>query len=274
MLRVLQISDTHLSPRKRHFEPNWAPLRAWIEAEKPDLILHGGDVTVDGAGDEGDFRFCAELFSNLPVPVFAVPGNHDVGEPRHPHQPVNSDRLARWRRHLGPDYWSRDIEQWRLIGLNSQLLGSGEAEEKKQFTWLNSTMSDAHGRRIAWFLHMPLFLDHPGEGDMGYWTVKPEPRLPLLELISGYNVALIASGHVHRSRDCHRDGTHYVWAPSSGFVCGPATQPPMPGESRLGAVIYRFEGNEVEVEIKNVDGLMAYRIDDVIHEVYPPPEAA
>ena len=48
----------------------------------------------------------------------------------------------------------------------------------------------------------------------------------------------------------------------------------MSGESRLGAVIYRFDGNEVEVEIKNVDGLMAYRIDDVIHEVYPPREAA
>jgi hypothetical protein len=93
-------------------------------------------------------------------------------------------------------------------------------------------------------------------------------------LISGYNVALVASGHVHRSRDCHRDSTRYVWAPSSGFVCGPATQPPMSGESRLGAVIYRFDGNEVEVEIKNVDGLMAYRIDDVIHEVYPPREAA
>jgi hypothetical protein len=38
----------------------------------------------------------------------------------------NSERLERWRRHLGRDYWSRDLEGWRLIGLNSQLLGSGE----------------------------------------------------------------------------------------------------------------------------------------------------
>jgi 3',5'-cyclic AMP phosphodiesterase CpdA len=274
MRRVLQISDTHLSPHKRHFEPNWAPLRAWIEAQRPNLIIHGGDVTVDGADDNRDFGFCAELFKGLPAEVLAVPGNHDVGEPRHPHQPVNSERLERWRRYLGRDYWSRDLEGWRLIGLNSQLLGSGEAEEKRQLQWLEATMAQARGRSFAWFLHMPLFLEDPAEGDMGYWTVKPEPRRPLLDLIARYKVALVASGHVHRSHDRHVDGTRYIWAPSSGFVCGPATQPPMPGESRLGAVLYRFDGSEVEVEIRDVERLMTFRIDDVIHEVYPPRAAA
>ena len=107
MRRVLQISDTHLSPRKRHFEPNWPPLRAWIEAQRPDLIIHGGDVTVDGADDEERFALLRRALRGLPAPVLAVPGNHDVGEPRHPHQPVNAERLDRWRRHLGRDYWSR-----------------------------------------------------------------------------------------------------------------------------------------------------------------------
>jgi 3',5'-cyclic AMP phosphodiesterase CpdA len=206
--------------------------------------------------------------------VLAVPGNHDVGEPRHPHQPVNGERVGRWRRHLGPDYWSRDVEDWRLIGLNSQLFGSGEAEEKRQLAWLESTMAEAGGRLFAWFLHMPLFLDDPAECDMGYWTVKPAPRAPLRDLIARHKVALVASGHVHRSHDRHLDGTRYLWAPSSGFVCGPATQPPMPGEARLGAIVYRLNGRAMEAEIKDVEGLRTYRIDDVIHEVYPPREAA
>jgi alkaline phosphatase D len=34
--------------------------------------------------------------------------------------------------------------------------------------WLNETMLGAGERRIAWFLHKPLFLDDPGEGDTGY----------------------------------------------------------------------------------------------------------
>jgi hypothetical protein len=121
---------------------------------------------------------------------------------------------------------------------------------------------------------MPLFLDDPAEGDMGYWTVKPEPRARLLDLIARFKVALVASGHVHRSHDCHRDGTRYVWAPSSGFVVGPALQPPMAGESRLGAIMYRFKGGDVEIELGTVEGLTPYRIDDVVHEVYPPREAA
>jgi hypothetical protein len=186
---------------------------------------------------------------------------------------VNSERLARWHRHLGPDYWCRDIEKWRLIGLNSQLLGSGRSEEKRQLDWLKTTMSEARRRRIAWFLHMPLFLEDPVEGDIGYWTVKPDARAPLLDLISMHQVALVATGHVHRLHDRHVGRTRYLWAPSSGFVCGPATQPPMPGVSRLGVVVYRFDGTEVEAEIKDVAGLTPYRIDDVIHEVYPPHDA-
>jgi len=44
---IIQISDTHLSPVKPHFADNWAPLAAWIAAERPDLVIHTGDVTVD-----------------------------------------------------------------------------------------------------------------------------------------------------------------------------------------------------------------------------------
>ena len=71
MTRVVQISDTHLSPRKTHFVENWEPLRAWIVAQRPDLVIHTGDVTLDGAGDDEDMRYCAELMRALPAPVLA-----------------------------------------------------------------------------------------------------------------------------------------------------------------------------------------------------------
>src|SRR3712207_9202687 len=89
MIRVAQISDTHLSPGKRHFASNWEPLLAWVRQQRPDLIIHTGDVTVDGADDEEDMRYCAGLLSRLHAPVLAIPGNHDVGEAGNPHQPIN-----------------------------------------------------------------------------------------------------------------------------------------------------------------------------------------
>ena len=274
MAVVVQISDTHLSPGKAHFAENWAPLAAWVRSLSPDLVVHTGDVTVDGADVEADFGYCTALLADLGVPVVCIPGNHDVGQALSPHQPVNEARIARWRRHLGPDYWARDLEGWRLIGLNSLLFGSGEPGEEAQFAWLERTLADAAGRRLAWFMHQPLFLESPTEGETGYWGVLPRPRARLLDLARRHRVALVASGHVHKSHDRHVDGTRFVWGPSSGFLVGPGLQQDMPGEKRLGAVAYAFEPEGFTAEIVEVAGLTPFRIDDVVHEVYPPRDAA
>jgi 3',5'-cyclic AMP phosphodiesterase CpdA len=269
-MRIIQISDTHLSSGKPHFANNWPPLAAWIAAQHPDLVIHTGDVTVDGADVEEDLRHAAELMRPLGVRLRAVPGNHDVGDAGHPSQPVTDERLARWRTYFGLDRWVEDVEGIRLIGLDAMLLGSGHPEEAAQAAWLDTVMEHAEGRRIAWFLHRPLFLESPDEADTGYWSVKPEPRARLIELVRRHSVELVASGHLHRARDFRRDASRYLWAPASAFLVGPGMKaPPMPGENRLGAVLYRLEGAVLEAEIVDVAGLVPYLIDDVIDEVYP-----
>jgi len=236
-MRIIQISDTHLSPGTAHFTDNWAPLARWIGEQSPDLVIHTGDVTVDGADVTEDLRYAAELMRGLGVRFRAVPGNHDVGDPRHSRQPVNGERLQRWRAHFGPDRWVEDVEDCRLIGFDAMLLGSGEREEGLQADWLDGVMRAAADRRIAWFLHRPLFLDSPDESDTGYWSVKPQPRSWLVERMQRHSVALVASGHLHKAHDFVRNGTRYIWGPSSAFLVGPRLKaPPMAGEHRLGAV--------------------------------------
>jgi 3',5'-cyclic AMP phosphodiesterase CpdA len=269
-VRIIQISDTHLSPGKAHFADNWAPLARWIAEQRPDLVIHTGDVTVDSADIAEDMRYCAELMRGLGVRFRAVPGNHDVGDPGHRSQPVNDERLRRWRTFFGPDRWVEDIEDWRLIGLDALLIGSGEREEGVQADWLDGVMNDAGSRRIAWFLHRPLFLDNPSEGDTGYWSIKPQPRAQLLDLIKRGPVAVVASGHLHRAHDFWCDGTRYIWAPSTAFLVGPGMNaPPMAGENRLGAVTYQIEGGAIDPEIVAVPGLSTHWIDDLVEEVYP-----
>lgn len=273
-MRIIQISDTHLSPGKRHFADNWAPLAVWIAGQRADLVIHTGDVTVDGADVEDDMRYAAEMMRRLGIRFRAVPGNHDVGDARHQRQPVSDDRLARWRAHFGPDRWAEDVGGFRLIGLDAMLLGSGHPEEAAQAGWLEAVMSNAGSRRVAWFLHRPLFLDSPDEGDTGYWSVKPQPRARLLQLVRRHAVALVASGHLHKAHQTALNGVRYLWAPASSFLVGPEIQPAMPGEKRLGAVRYELDGAQLEAEIIDVPGLAAHWIDDVMDEVYPRPPAA
>src|SRR5205823_74381 len=108
MMRIIQISDTHLSPSKAHFADNWPPLARWIAEQRPDLVIHTGDITVDGAEVEEDLRYAAGLMHGLGVRFRAVPGNHDVGDAGHRPQPVNEQRLRRWCAHFGPDRWIED----------------------------------------------------------------------------------------------------------------------------------------------------------------------
>ena len=150
-MRIIHISDTHLSRRKPHFADNWPPLAAWIAAQSCDLVIHTGDVTVDGAGIEDDLRYAAKLMRSLGVRFRAVPGNHDVGDAGHPRQPVTDGRLARWRTYFGLDRWFEDVEGYRLVGLDAMLLGSGGREEAAQAAWLDGVMAGAGDRQIAWF---------------------------------------------------------------------------------------------------------------------------
>jgi 3',5'-cyclic AMP phosphodiesterase CpdA len=169
MFRIIQLSDTHISPAKAHFAANWTPLAEWIAAQKPDLVIHTGDVTVDGADSDIDLRHCAGLLGALGVPFRAVPGNHDVGDSNHRHQPVNPERVARWNRYFGTDRWFLDVEEWRLVGLDAMLVGSGLPEEAAQLAWLDGVMAQAEGRRLAWFLHRPLFIDFVRDGTRYIW---------------------------------------------------------------------------------------------------------
>ncbi|WP_341486780.1 metallophosphoesterase [Pararhizobium sp. A13] len=266
-MKIIQITDTHLSPNKAHFNGNWEPLAAWITRTGADLVVHTGDLTIDGADQEDDIAFSMEVMRQLPIPMLIVPGNHDVGHLPGSDQPVDAARLERWRRLVGPDYWVSDHDNWRLIGLNSLLFGQDDAEEEAQFSWLSDILSARDGRRVAIFTHKPLFVDDPHEGDTGYWSIRPAPRGRLYDLFAAHDVALFASGHLHWAWKGAFENTSLVWGPSSAFIIG-TLEREMPGERVVGAVIHTLS-EDVSSEIVALPELTAHFIDEVIHEVYP-----
>ncbi|WP_137130066.1 metallophosphoesterase [Rhizobium sp. FY34] len=266
-MKIIQITDTHLSPGKIHFNGNWEPLAAWVNAQQPDLVIHTGDLSVDGADLEEDLTFCMELMGAVEAPMLIVPGNHDIGHLPGSHQPVDALRLERWRRLVGADRWAKQSDGWLFIGLNALVLGFDDAEEEAQFAWLEQVLAERDGRRVAIFTHKPLFVDDPNEGDTGYWSIRPAPRQRLYDLIAAHDVALFASGHLHWAWKGQFNTTALVWGPSSAFIID-TMEREMPGERLVGAVIHTF-GEDVASEIVKLPELTPFVIDGIIHEVYP-----
>ena len=129
-LRIVQISDTHLSRRRPFFHHNWEVLVDLLAAEACDLVVCSGDMSVDGSDFEEELAFAAEQFRRIKQEVLFVPGNHDIGnsrlDVRGGESVITAERREAYIRHFGADFWMREVgTSLRLLGLNSMLFGSG-----------------------------------------------------------------------------------------------------------------------------------------------------
>ncbi len=269
-MRIIQLSDTHLSVEHDDFAANATAFAEDLANSKPDLFIHTGDLSMDGAMQAQDLELARRWNDALPAEVLSLPGNHDVGDLSafRPDQPVNDERLTRWRTLIGPDRWCRDQGGWRLIGLNAMLLGSGHPDEDAQFTFLASAV-ETTDCPVALFLHKPLCIDAIDEEPCGYWTVAPEPRRRLWSLLEGSRVRLISSGHLHIQRQKVIEGVSHVWSPAASFVVG-AAQQDLGGERVLGYVEHDFTADTVTSRFVRPDRAEDRLFDPVAKKIYGP----
>ena len=222
--RLIQISDTHLSDRQGFFVSNYLAAVASINSLSPDLVVHTGDLTINGVERPRDLDFAVEANRLFRAPVLSLPGNHDVGEEpgfAMMAQPVTGERLARYRDRFGPDRWVRDLAEWRLVGVNSQLLGTGLREEAVQLRWLEGVLQSGHGRSVGVFLHKPMFFARRIEAGTPQEIVASSgTRARLLSLLLRHRVRFVASGHLHKYLDVRIGQTRFVWAPATAYRSG------------------------------------------------------
>jgi 3',5'-cyclic AMP phosphodiesterase CpdA len=272
-LRILQISDTHISAEHTDFAQNGAAIGGLVSELKPDLVINTGDLAMNGCISPVYLELARSWHDTLGADFLAVPGNHDVGDLAsiRADQVLDDARLAQFRSIARADRWIRDIPGWRLIGLNAMLFATGHADEEAQFAWFAEAV--ATESKIALFLHKPLFIDHPDEGARGYWTVLPAPRRRLLDLLAGRDLRLVASGHLHIARTLVLDGITHIWSPASSFVCGDS-QEDLGGERRIGLVDYTFDADGFSHRFVFPAGAEDLQLDPILRRIYPSPRVA
>ncbi len=175
-------------------------------APPPDLVIVTGDLVDLGKAEE--YEYFRALLAPLPMPLIAIPGNHDAREPM---------RTA----FAGEGYLPRQgllnfvVEEWplRLVGLDTLVPGRvGGALGDDHLVWLERTLAAAPDRPTMILMHHPPFATGLGHMDQ----IGLDGSEGLAEIVARHRqVERIVCGHVHRPIDRRFAGTIAGTAPST-----------------------------------------------------------
>jgi 3',5'-cyclic AMP phosphodiesterase CpdA len=211
-LRFAHISDTHIRPDAIGRSQVFIDHLAEIQAGDYHFVVHTGDLMDEPSAWAA--RAFHAIISQLQIPIYFVPGNHDVDNPRlgeiqapwWARLAVDSSLEAQFRGWFGPTWHTFTCQGVHLAAFDSQIINSGLPEEKAQWKWLEETLADIASRQpehLFLFTHLPLFIHHPYERldptdfSNPYLVIAPPGRDRLLRLIRQYGVDAVFSGHIH-----------------------------------------------------------------------------
>lgn len=166
-----------------------------INRIKPDFVVITGDLVNDKT-NHSQWDELSRITSMIrkDVPVYFIPGNHDIGN-----LPADTT-IGNYTLLFGYDRFSFIYKKCLFIGLNSPIIKAGTSDlEQKQFEWLKGELKKAEEvKHVIIFSHHPFFIKDPDEPET-YSNIAPQVRSEYLDLFGEYDVDLILSGHYHNN---------------------------------------------------------------------------
>ena len=223
------LSDSHLNHAKTvddaNFTSHFEKAIEQVNAADVDFVLIAGDLTQSGKPDEFSL-FRAEI-TKFHVPVWYVPGNHDIGNKfslSGKDEHVTLSRMETYEKQMGPSWFTANCAGVHIICINSSNLGSGFEEEKQMWKFLEKELATSAKVPTILLMHYPFFLKDPVEqGD--YWNVEPAPRERLLGILKKGKVKMVLSAHLHKPLVNDQDGILFVTAGATSFGIPAGKQP-------------------------------------------------
>ncbi len=266
----LHASDTHLDEASL---PHLVRLREMVVEKRPDFVVLTGDLVRDSLRVGEDkarplFELVAAELKKFPVPVFTVPGNHDIFGIERQRSGVAADHplygRAMYRKFLGPDYYSFTWGGVRFLGLNSvdadDMSYYGHFD-RGQLDWVKADLAAAPAKvPVVTFNHIPMATTI--EGMLGLMEDSPAPTIitigghgqfrhvvsnvgELLQSLGSHRLEIALGGHMHVSERVLLDTTiGPVRFHQAAAVVGPQEAGGLQYPS--GATLYRVSGGHVD----------------------------
>ena len=221
----LQISDSHIgfakpaNPDSRvTYREAVAKIRAM--ADKPDFIIHTGDVTQ--LSKDQEFDDADQILNEAGLTTFHVPGEHDMLD-----EGQGKAFLARYGKgSLGDGWYSFDHSGVHFVALinvkDLKAGGSGHLGDD-QIAWLKADLAGRSASQpIVVFTHIPLWALYP---EWGWGTDDAEQAMVLLRRFGSVTVL---NGHIHQIQQKVEGNVSFHTARSTAF---PQPAPGTPGAS-------------------------------------------
>ena len=251
-LRFVQISDSHIGFDKPANTDVTGTLRAAIakikaESEPPAFVLHTGDLT--HLSKDAEFDTLQSVLSELSIPVFYVPGEHDVLEDD------GKRYLERFGKGtLGSGWYSFDKDGVHFIGLvnvvNLKAGGLGTLGNE-QLEWLEKDVQRlSSSTPIVVFAHIPLWSVYP---EWGWGTDDSERALSYLKRFGSVSVL---NGHIHQVMQKEEGHVTFHTAMSTAFLQPAPGAAPSPGPMKVS-----------DDRLRKVLGLSRMSFHDVNHPI-------
>ncbi len=208
-MRILHLTDPHLFADAKgdlRGTVSYASLRAVLDHYREgdwhaDLAVVTGDLIQDDSAGAYD-HFC-QLLGTLQLPVYCVPGNHDVRQ-------LMRNAIAEPPFHYCESLLSNN---WLIVGIDSCVSGqAGGHLEDAELARLKAEIATTSVPNVMVCLH------HPPVRMGSKWldTVGLDNGTEFLEIIAvSGKVRLAIFGHVHQPYDADHGGVRIVATPST-----------------------------------------------------------
>lgn len=214
----IQISDPQIGFQEDGIIESTILLEKTVEVINkisPDFVVVTGDM-VNTPGDSLQlttyFRCLSKVAAD--IPVYHIPGNHDIKGSS------EASRLAYIDR-FGYERFSFREKGHAYIGINTCPIKSGDHKaENEQFEWLEKELYKArHSCHKIIFTHCPIAVQDIDEDD-GYMNFPKVLREKYMNLFKKYNVSLVLSGHLHNNATCADEGLELITSGPCGKPLG------------------------------------------------------